>query len=427
MAPRGLAPSGSGAHTGAEKDRERGDGGERSEAYDAPPTRTVAFYSYVPKLHSLYREIIDHPPDGYAYAVDDAKLNQSMRAFYNNPTVKDIAFNYVARAVDTVRVRDHLYKRKAFAPHDLLYSTGYLCLRPEPWVVDMEFPSTFTGYDMRRFERRKGAIARTLASPYCRRIIPWTRAASEVMLRCFPQDEIARKVLTVPLAIRAKPRAAPRTPDGTVRLLFVGSSNLVKDFAIKGGPEAMEAFRRLRERRDDVEMTVRCYVPPDVKARYARVPGLRIVEDLIPREELERLYREADIFVGVAHHTPGVAHLEAMSYGLPVIATDVWENARIVGSDAGLIVPPHAGAQYYGAYGMPVWGTARFMREIEEPDERRVRAIMDAIATLADDAGLRARMSAAALRKVEEGEYSIRARNALLKRVYDEAIGDRAP
>jgi glycosyltransferase involved in cell wall biosynthesis len=380
--------------------------------------KTVAIYSYVPKLHSCYNDIVKNPPEGYTYAVDPSQLNNTMKAFYTHKTVKGAAVQ-LGKFVDTIRIKEKIYTYKKFPPHDLLYSAGYIVLRKEPYVVDMEFPSSFTGYDMKRFERRKAEIGRVLSLPYCKHIIPWTSSGAQVMINAFP--DLAHKVTPVPLTVPAKTVQHVERNDGKVRMLFIGSANLPNDFEIKGGPEVLEAFSRLIKKRDDLELIFRCFVTPELKARYGSLPGLKIIDYMIPWKELENWYATSDFFVGPAHHTPNVAHLEAMSYGLPVIATDVWENSKIVSKEVGLLVPQHKGAVYFVNYGMPNWAKPDFMLALQKPDEERIQAIMDAIETLADSAQLRKKMREAALLRVKEGPYSIAGKNKILKKIYDEA------
>jgi glycosyltransferase involved in cell wall biosynthesis len=383
--------------------------------------KTVAIYSYVPKLHSLYNEIIRSPPEGYNYVVDPSQVDNKLKAFYNNPKVKRFSFQYLSKFVDTVRIKDRIYKTKKFPPHDLLYSAGYLCLRKEPWVVDMEFPSSFTGYSLPRFIRRRNEMAKLLSQPYCKRIIPWTDAASDVMRNAFPEQAIQEKIFTVPLSVSKKQKQKVDRKDGKVRIFFLGSSNLPHDFEIKGGHETLIAFERLRKKYDNIELIFRCYVPPHLKEHYSTLPGVKIIDYLISWNELEDLYVTSDIFVGIAHYTPGVGHLEAMSYGLPVIGTDVWENAKIVTPDVGMLIPKHSKAVYFAKYGMPDWGFPPFMEAIKSIDENRVTSLMASISKLVDDEKLRKKMGQNARYHVEEGPYSITARNKLLKEVYDDA------
>lgn len=86
------------------------------------------------------------------------------------------------------------------------------------------------------------------------------------------------------------------------------------------------------------------------------------------RDDMPALYSAADIFMLASHFGEGtsVALGEAMACGLPVIVTEVGDNGAVAG-DAGFVVPP-----------------------------RDAAALAEALATLADDAALRARAGKAA-------------------------------
>ncbi|MGQ9682312.1 MAG: glycosyltransferase family 4 protein [Anaerolineae bacterium] len=92
--------------------------------------------------------------------------------------------------------------------------------------------------------------------------------------------------------------------------------------------------------------------------------GLReLVRVLGFRSDLPEMLSEADVFVLPSRHEAmSIALLEAMAAGLPVVATDVGDNARVVEHGVtGLIVPPED----------PVALAKAVRRIIHDADERR--------------------------------------------------------
>jgi glycosyltransferase involved in cell wall biosynthesis len=128
---------------------------------------------------------------------------------------------------------------------------------------------------------------------------------------------------------------AARGTASPVRLLFVGA-----DFARKGGPTLVEAFRSglHREYRLDI-------VTKDANAarELAGVEGICVHSGLTANSApLQKLYAEADLFVFPtrADCLP-IAVMEAMAAGLPVITTNVGALREEVADGVnGLIVPP---------------------------------------------------------------------------------------
>jgi len=115
-----------------------------------------------------------------------------------------------------------------------------------------------------------------------------------------------------------------------LRLLFVGG-----DFARKGGQVLLDAFRAGLS--DICELDV---VTKDRTVIAER--GVRIHTDLSPNTyELRQLYSQADLFVlPTRGDANGIAILEAMACGLPVIATNVGSLAELVQDGVtGFLVP----------------------------------------------------------------------------------------
>lgn len=116
-------------------------------------------------------------------------------------------------------------------------------------------------------------------------------------------------------------RAASRTVD----VLFVG-----RDFARKGGPLALEAVRRL----DPRAFRLTCVTYPDEAASYVRrEPNVRVIGP-IPRAQVMRLMREADLLIAPSAVEPyGMAIVEAMGHSLPVIASRCFAIPEILGPE----------------------------------------------------------------------------------------------
>jgi glycosyltransferase involved in cell wall biosynthesis len=75
-------------------------------------------------------------------------------------------------------------------------------------------------------------------------------------------------------------------------------------------------------------------------ARLGLLDRVRLLGDL-PSEHLDACYARADLFVlATRQETYGMAIAEAIARGIPVVSTDTGAIASIVGSEAGVVVPP---------------------------------------------------------------------------------------
>jgi glycosyltransferase involved in cell wall biosynthesis len=127
-------------------------------------------------------------------------------------------------------------------------------------------------------------------------------------------------------------RPVERRMHGPVRVLFVGA-----DFERKGGPDLLEAMRRLGERAelDAVTTSEVGAVPPEVTCRIHRGLGPQ-------SPQLVELYRRADVFALPSRgDCMPQALAEALASGLPVVGADVGAIREMVHSDVnGYLVPP---------------------------------------------------------------------------------------
>jgi glycosyltransferase involved in cell wall biosynthesis len=125
------------------------------------------------------------------------------------------------------------------------------------------------------------------------------------------------------------------------RILFVGM-----DWERKGGPELVRAFEQLAIEQPDLELAIVGCEPP------IRVPGIEVVGRL-GREAMPREYERASIFCLPTRREPyGVAFVEAMHFGLPVVATRVGAVPEIVAEgETGLLVEPGDVAELTAALG----------------------------------------------------------------------------
>lgn len=214
-------------------------------------------------------------------------------------------------------------------------------------------------------------------------------------------QRFADKCVIIPLGVdvdrfqQADPAqvAATRTK-GRQRpiLLFVGRLRYYK-----GLDDLLRAMALLRDSREHLTATLLiCGSGPMESAWRALAHELGIAENVhflgdVPDEALPALYHAADLYVLPANSRAeafGVALLEAMAAGLPVISTEVSTGTSYVNihGETGLIVPPR------------------------DPER-----LAQAIATLLNDPALRQRLGAQAQARVR-AEFS---QTAMIERVLD--------
>jgi glycosyltransferase involved in cell wall biosynthesis len=177
-----------------------------------------------------------------------------------------------------------------------------------------------------------------------RLIIPWSNWVKGSLMQDYGVPE--EKILVIPPGVGIEQWVPP--PDGArearlaetgrlPRVLFVGG-----DFERKGGALLLDWFLTSGQGRCELYLVTR--TPP---ARAEHVPGLHVYTNLKANEpQLLRLYAESDLFVlPTLADCFGVALIEAMATGLPVVATPVGGVPDIVeDGQQGFLIEPDDGA-----------------------------------------------------------------------------------
>lgn len=156
-------------------------------------------------------------------------------------------------------------------------------------------------------------------------------------------------------------RPGPGGGDGTVRLLAVGSLIRVKGFDL-----LLRAVAGLVGRHPDLRLRV-VGDGPERQALEALAVGLGLGgvvtwSGWVDHGELPQAYRDADLMVSASlHEVHGVACLEAMASGLPVVGADVGVLPELLeASAAGIIYPAGDGAALAGALEMALGNRERW-------------------------------------------------------------------
>jgi glycosyltransferase involved in cell wall biosynthesis len=222
---------------------------------------------------------------------------------------------------------------------------------------------------------------------------------------------LSEKVEIVYPAIKAQ--KIRRKRGGKIRILFVG-----RNFIGKGGRELLAAFARLTKKYDDVELLVKSHIPPSVMAEVKKCDNILFSTEIVSRQKLfEKYYLTSHIFVLPTYtDTFGYVLLEAMSVGLPVVATDIFAIPEIVedGKNGFLIRSPIR------------WHDERWLHCPQGGSKRNRKFVIDQlvekISLLIEEPQLRIRMGRYGRRLVERGKFSIKERNKKLLNIYEEAI-----
>ena len=307
-----------------------------------------------------------------------------------------------------------------------------------PWVIEIEDPTTLffpmiqNGHTA-ALEIRKcpcyPVVKALLESEQCKAILTHMQSTAHLVPVLFESETIRKKVVYAPLGIKLPARWQKHescSDDEPIHLLFINSwSQIPSNFYVRGGLDILEAFAILRERYPQLRLTLRTELPP-LDPHYLRIVEsgwVRIINRFLPAEEMAELCAGSHIFLLPAARVHIVSLLQAMSYGLAVVASDGWGMEEYLENErTGLVVK--------GRYGKTSWADEEegVLRENYEPmftpDPEVVQGIVDAVSRLVEDRQLRSRLGRTA-RKDVETRYNVEQWNRAMKAALDRGREDR--
>ena len=383
-------------------------------------------------FHSMFNSILENPPQGYEFVFPRKSISEkthlSRKQLSKIIRAVPLKKNSVCRLLwcqlrwDT----DEIFKKTStdadliFSPHKLVYS------KKKPWVVMIEHAGDLCPiiYDIKHLWLYRSFIEKVLSSKCCKKIMPYLNTEKMALFKNLNCERFKDKIEVVNLALPPKNFKKEYGKD-KISLLFLGTvhkSTIPGSFEMRGGIELLEAFKILNKEYNNLELVIRALVPPYIHNKYSQIlaeKNVKIFEQFLPWEQLEHIMKNADIFLFPGHITPALTILDAMSYELPVVATNWRGNYEMVNnSKTGFLIRPPFGLKP----DLPLKHERREMLYARGPDMRLVKELAEKTSILIEDEKLRRKMGIAGRRKIETGKFSIKRRNEKLKEIFDEAI-----
>jgi glycosyltransferase involved in cell wall biosynthesis len=390
-------------------------------------------YFYVGRFgHPFFDEQLRAAPEGFQYASADREATAS--AGPRRIALSGGRLRAARAALERVglRVLSHAgyVRHTTLRPPSrtaLIHSAQQLLRRPPvPYVVDFECLEVFTLYQRVALARpwARRVLLDALCQDSCRALLPWSKAAERGLRSAFGDrgaELLANKTVTVLPAIRPRASAPAQRTSGPLRVLFVGTA-----FLAKGGVEAVRAVARARATHD-VTLDIVSDVPARWHAEIDDAEGIDLHAWPAPHERVLQLFERSHILLFPSHmDTLGFVLLEAMSHGVPALATRHFAVPELVEDGvSGLLVDGEN--TLYGEDGLcrlsrTLPPSRSFRRSLGAPSEAYVERLASALARVCEDRSLHERLAAGALARVTDGPLSMSTRRAALGDVYRRAL-----
>jgi glycosyltransferase involved in cell wall biosynthesis len=205
---------------------------------------------------------------------------------------------------------------------DVVYMWGAFPKRiDKPFVIELDNPYVLSYYNQSFLHLRMRTLKQKLRQ--AKQITFLSETAKHHFLELFGSD-FTDQAKVLPPFMADNYKTNKRVADGTVRFLFVGLG-----FRRKGGPELLKAFSQLPHK--NARLTIIAPVSDDMKKKYAHDTRITFLPPQ-PREVLfSEIYPTHDVFVFPSIlETLGVVILEALSFGMGIITTDVYATPEMV-------------------------------------------------------------------------------------------------
>ena len=268
-------------------------------------------------------------------------------------------------------------------------------------------------------------LKRILLKDNCRKIVFWSEAGRRTIASYahIDDEQFLNRTTVVYPAVREAPDAQPGARDTReVRFLFSG------DFFRKGGVNVVDAFERAHQKYPGIRLTLCCSEQIDfntpnaaLRAEYlAKIASTAGIESLgrIPRGQLlQTVLPQTDVYLLPTYNeTFGMAVLEAMAFGLPVISMNHQAIPEMIEHEfSGLLVDS-------SRWDCQALFKGYVVNEIPEDFREHVTTqVYTYMSRLIESTELRRRLGVAGQR-VARKKFSFETRNRMMIQIYQDAL-----
>jgi len=373
---------------------------------------------YKEKCHSLYREFIYDPPEGYRYFTLDDFTDEFI--FEESGSIFVEIYNKIRRnrfIIDIAKKNDI----------DIIYCTSGMLLfnSPIPWVIEFESAASFIIHKLQYWGIVKRVLPFILRQKNLKALIPWTGAALHSLLSNIAEDKVVKnKIIPIHLCLRKIDDIIQKNSHNLFTILFVTTlnNNAEKEFYTKGGRIVAGIIKKMKEV-VSVRFILRSKIPEEYQ--YLKLEkNIEVYEDCLPEGKFKSIFLESDVFLFPCYQSPGLVFLDAMNSDLPIISTNIFSNPEMVieGYNGFLIDLPKSSKVNFleTEYGIKNVQTGKGIKD-DDISESLIEKFCEKIMILYRDTTLKEKMGNNS-KKLLIKEFSIRKRNEGLKAVYDKIL-----
>jgi glycosyltransferase involved in cell wall biosynthesis len=287
----------------------------------------VIYRNYIP-LYSGYDSFFYNPPGGISFRAKRPKA--FLKIAYK--VYRFFSKVWFVRKIAKLAQKNVFDVKESSNQHAIYF----VCMLPEykptvPFVVDFEHITALLNFDTGiSISRAREKILTFLKMENCIAFLPWSHAAERGLIEVLG-DEFEtwqHKVQVVPPALKKwTPPEKSLEAEKPFRILFVG-----RDPIRKGLLPLAQAYRMFSAGKNDVELVIISELSKALTKEIDSLPNTKVYRPRFNRDALfENFFFKASVLVmPTLEDTYGMAFLESLSAGLPVVATQQFAMNEIV-------------------------------------------------------------------------------------------------
>jgi len=206
------------------------------------------------------------------------------------------------------------------------------------FIVDLDNPWSLVGYNLRAMPFYRLLIKSVLLSDRCVDIRCMSEACQKSLRKLFGEGVFEKSNVYYPY-MEQSIKAIEVQESEMCRFLFIGTQ-----FEIKGGEALLRAFKKVYEQNKNSRLDIITHLPGQFSTLAGDCDGVHIHEACFTRNEIHsKFMTKADVLIHPTYvDSFGMVVLEALSYGMAIIATDVYAIPEMVqdGVNGNLISAP---------------------------------------------------------------------------------------
>lgn len=369
-------------------------------------------------LHSIYKNMIKNPPDGYEFILPNKSPKKIFLSFLQNSKSIKIVYRFTIKKL--IRSLD-LYSNMVYSqpPEDIDLTLAFGTIIPgdSSYIIDLpENPFSMAGYNYKIFKKNLELINQNLLKSNCKAVIYSFKDCYNLCAKFF-DPKVMEKFVLIRFALKQHPYK--KRDYSKIKFLFIGSLSNPDDFEIKGGVETIESFIKLRkEFGEKVELTIKCNVPKWVYKKY-NLEGINILNKSISQEELDDLFFSSHVLFVPSHSAVAMTPIEGMSFAMPLIAIDIYgANEYVKNNKNGFLIKPSKKIPYNSEDYPCNVRTKEFIEKLRDSDLEVINEIYINIRKFVLNPKLLEKMGKNSYNLLKT-DFSLDKRNRLLKKVFD--------